>query len=225
MNNLAAPIFLPPVQALPELTDEALPLPLSQSLRVGTATSHKELENRLVLPGSIRSIADYRACLLRFYQLYRPIELQFQLFTGPAFSDPAFSEWIFAGFDPSACSLSARLAADLEELAVSVADISLAPAAALPPLREFASALGACYVLEGSALGSLFMLPQLRRVLGDGMDGADSFFRGRETETSAFWQRFRAALDRYGDAHPEQTPAVIRGANDTFVAIGLWMQP
>ncbi len=121
--------------------------------------------------------------------------------------------------------LSTRLAADLRALAVPLADVRDAPAASLPALQTFAQALGACYVMEGSALGSQFMLPQLQKMLGDEMSGADSFFRGRGAGTGAFWKGFRAALDRYGDAHPEQTRRVIDGAIAMFEAVGSWMQP
>jgi heme oxygenase len=206
---------MPPVPALPELFDEAIARSLSQALRAGTELAHKQVELRLALPGSIRNLTDYRACLLRFYQLYRPMELQFQ----------RFSEWRALGLDPSGCSLSGKLATDLQALSVSVADIPAAPSSSLPPLRDFADALGACYVIEGSALGSQFMLPYLQKTLGDAMSGADTFFRGRGPETGAFWKSFRASLDLYGDTAPEQISRVISSANSTFEAIGLWMQP
>jgi heme oxygenase len=79
--------------------------------------------------------------------------------------------------------------------------------------------------MEGSALGSQYMLPQLQKTLGEQMTGADSFFRGRGVGTGAFWKEFRTALDRYGDAHPAQTSSVVAGAIATFEAVGLWMQP
>jgi heme oxygenase len=109
--------------------------------------------------------------------------------------------------------LSLGLAADLQALSVSVPEVACAPVTSLPPLSEFAGALSACYVLEGSALGSQFMLPVLKKTLGDAMAGTDCFFRGRGAETVAFWKKFRAALDLYGETHPEQK------------AVGPWMRP
>ncbi len=217
MTRLAAPRLIAQYQPEPYLHSKPspVPLPLSQLLRASTELAHKEVELRLGLPGSIQSVSDYQVCLLRFYQLYRPMEIQFQ----------RFSEWTAAGLDSSVCSLSARLAADLKGLTVSIPHIPYAPATSLPPLRDFAGALGACYVMEGSALGSQFMLPQLQRTLGDQITGADTFFRGRGADTRAFWKGFRAALDLYGDNHPEQTSSVVSGAIDTFEAIGLWMRP
>ncbi len=215
MTDLTLPLVTLSLSVSPAMPTEALSCPLSQILRVSTELVHKEVEFRLVLPGSILFLPDYQACLLRFYQLYKPIEIQFQ----------HFSQWSALGFDPLGCPMSARLAADLQALHVSVSEITCAPAISLPRLPYFANALGACYVIEGSALGSRFMLPQLQQVLGEGMTGADSFFRGRGSETTVFWKQFQAALDLYGDTHPEQVPGVVAGAISTFKAIGLWMRP
>lgn len=215
MTNVSiVPTVTPPVPALPELPEEAV-LHLSQILRADTKLAHQDVEIRLALPGSIGGLPDYQRCLLRFYQLYRPLETRFE----------SFPEWIAIGLDPPHRSLSTRLAADLRTLGTSVPDIRDAPPASLPGLQTFAQALGACYVIEGSALGSQFMLPQLQQVLGAAMTGADSFFRGRGAETGAFWKKFRAALDLYGDIHPQATSSVVSGAIATFEAIGKWMAP
>lgn len=215
MTDLVLPMVTPSLPVLSEVPTEAFSRPLSQILRVSTELAHKEVELRLALPGSILSLSDYQACLVGFYQIYTPMELQFQ----------RFSEWSALGLDPLGCSISVRLVADLQALNVFVPGITYAPEISLPGLLYFANALGACYVIEGSALGSQFMLPQLQQVLGEGMTGADSFFRGRGSETAAFWKQFRAALDLYGETHPEQVPSVVAGAISTFKAIGLWMRP
>jgi heme oxygenase len=68
------------------------------------------------------------------------------------------------------------------------------------------------------------MLPGLHKTLGQEMAGADHFFLGRGAETGAFWKRFRAALDLYGDTHPAKMSSVVAGALATFEAIGHWMQ-
>jgi len=214
VTDPAALMVLPPIPSLVEFASESVPRPLSLVLRSDTEPAHKDVERRLGLPGSIQCLADYRDCLLSFYQLYRPLETEFQQFSG----------WSIIGLDPPNCSLSTRLAADLGALGVAVAEVRDAPPTSLPPLRDFAGALGACYVIEGSALGSQFMLPQLKKTLGNDMTGADAFFRGRGMETGAFWKSFRAALDLYGEAHPDQVSNVVSGAIDTFMAIGLWMQ-
>jgi heme oxygenase len=208
-------MVIPPVLTLPKSALRAEPVSLSQRLRSGTELAHKDVERRLGLPGSIADLTDYRRCLLRFYELYRPLETQFE----------RFGDWTDLGLDVPNGALSTRLAADLRALGVSVPEVGDGAAASLPALRTFAQALGACYVIEGSALGSQFMMPQLQKTLGEGMSGADSFFRGRGAETGAFWKGFRAGLDWYGETHPEQTVCVVESAIATFEAIGLWMQP
>lgn len=208
-------ILMPPLLTLPEPSPKAVHRPLSQMLRAGSEGAHKDVERRLALPGSIANLADYRRCLLRFFQLYRPMETRFK----------HLSDWTDIGLHAPSCDLSSRLAADLSALGVCVADVQDAPPSALPPLHRFDQALGACYVIEGSALGSQFMLPQLQKTLGDQMTAADSFFRGRGPGTGAFWKEFRAALDLYGDRHPEQGSRVVDSAIATFEAIGIWMQP
>jgi heme oxygenase len=198
-----------------DFAEKSEPSPLSLILRADTEAAHKDVERRLGLPDSILTLANYQTCLRNFYQLYRPLETQFL----------QFADWSIIGLDPPVCTLSRRLAVDLRALGVVIPDIPDAPATSLPPLRDFASALGACYVLEGSALGAQFMLPQLQKTLGNEMFVADAFFRGRGAETGSFWKRFRAALDLFGYTHPDQTSTVVSSAIDTFKSIGHWMQP
>ncbi len=214
LTDLAPPIVIRPSLALREFPGRSIRPTLSMVLRTATEAAHKDVERRLALPDSIHSLRDYENCLRSFYQLYRPLEAQFL----------KFSDWTSIGLDPNS-TLSARLAADLEALGISAFEVLDAPPAALPQLSNFSRALGACYVLEGSALGSQFMLPQLQQTLGNAMTEADSFFCGRGTETGAFWKRFRTTLDLYGESYPEKVDDVVCGSLATFSAIGFWMQP
>jgi heme oxygenase len=183
-------------------------------LRVGTEAAHQDVELRSGLPDSISNLADYRSCLLHFYQLYRPMESQFQ----------SFDDWMGIGLESPGRGLSTRLAVDLRALGVSVEEIRDAPSTSLQALATFEQALGACYVMEGSALGSQFMLPHLQKTLGEQMIGADSFFRGRGSGTGAFWKGFKLALDLYGTTHPARKSSVVAGAIATFEAVGDWMK-
>jgi heme oxygenase len=188
--------------------------PLSFQLREGTAALHREVESKLSLPNAITTLADYKKCLERFYRLYRPIERTFTHFT----------DWAGYGLDLSVRTHSVRLAADLEALGTASLEFEDAPGSSQPILTDFAHALGAMYVIEGSTLGSQFILPHLIKVLGQQIVGADSFFRGRGTQTGALWGTFRASLDAYGASHADKTSDVIHGARATFEAIGNWMQ-
>jgi heme oxygenase (biliverdin-IX-beta and delta-forming) len=177
--------------------------------------AHQDVEKRLCLPDSITSLFEYEKCLLQFHQLYLPLEM---LLLG-------FSDWRQMGFESPVPCRSMWLTADLKALGVGPNYRTVATEACLPSLPVFANAVGALYVLEGSALGSQYILPPLQRLLGQQIVGADAFFRGRGDTTGAHWKGFRARLDEYGAVHPKQNQSVIAGAIATFESIGTWMRP
>ena len=177
--------------------------------------AHQDVERRLRLPDSITSPFEYENCLLRFYQLYLPLE---RLLAG-------FSDWPLMGFESPEPCRSIWLAADLSALGVPAECRPVLKEAYLPALPAFANAVGALYVLEGSALGGQFILPPLQRLLGKQIAGADAFFRGRGEATGSYWTGFRARLDEYGTVHPDQSRDVVAGAIATFESIGTWMRP
>jgi heme oxygenase len=192
-------------------------LPLSQQLRLATQSLHQEVELALGLPQAIQSLADYILCLHRFYHFYRALETSFASFT----------VWEDAGFALPDYLRADRIAFDLETLGDhprQVPQTSPPGPASLPLLPHFECALGALYVVEGSSLGSQYILRHLSGVLGSQIDGADSFFRGRGAQTGAHWKQFCCLLDTYGAHHPDAAPLLIEGAAATFRSIGRWMQ-
>ena len=190
-------------------------VPLSVQLRERTSVLHLEVERTLGLPGAIRNLATYAHCLHQFYRLYQPLEVVLG----------SFSNWRAAGIDVDACAQSGKLAADLRALGIEPATLEVAPRQSQPRLPNFAHALGALYVLEGSTLGAQVILPRLAEQLGTGLGGANSFFSGHGAQTGACWKHFREALDRYGQQYPDCRGGVVEGARSTFAAIGSWMQP
>jgi len=188
--------------------------PLSLQLRLGTQALHQEVERALGLPEAIQSLADYVRCLRRFYQFYRSVETSFASFTA----------WETAGIVLPEYLRADRIALDLEALGERPQEICWAGRAALPLLPHFECALGALYVVEGSSLGSQFILRHVSAVLGSEIDGADSFFRGRGAETGGHWKQFCRLLDAYGVQHPDAAPLAIEGAAATFRSVGRWMQ-
>ena len=170
------------------------------------------MERKIGLPGSITTLANYIKCLKRFYGLYRPLEVSLAL----------FDDWPIFGITLPDCSQARRLSCDLD--ALGVRRPSDAPPSSVPALLDFAHALGALYVIEGSTLGAQFILPRLAEVLGQKIAGADAFFRGYGEHTRTNWTQFRSLLDQYGEIHPANSSSVIEGANLTFQAIGNWMQ-
>jgi heme oxygenase len=187
--------------------------PLSLRLRAETAEAHRAVAPSLGLPDTIRTRDEYVACLTRFLQLYRPLEARIRAIAGP----------LDFGLDLPRRTHTPRLAADLSSLLARPPEVEDAAADALPDLPSFAHALGALYVLEGATLGGQIIVRHLRAAGLDGIETTGAFFGGRGPETGAMWRAFRDILDRYGADCPFEVPAVIAGAEGTFLAVGRWM--
>jgi len=181
-------------------------LPLSGLLRLETAAAHRAVEAAAGLPGRVITVADYAACLTRFFRLFAPLEAAIGGFRG----------WEDFGIDLPARRRTPALLADLRALGRAP------PAPAPVQIAGFAAALGALYVLEGSALGGKSLAQAFTRQLPE-IAGATRFFNGTGRQTGEMWQDFRAALDLYGNRNPAARPAVIAGAVAVFgqFAIGL----
>jgi len=132
-------------------------LPLSLLLREQTAELHRYAEQKLGFPDAITNVTEYGSCLERFYRLYRPLEIDLA----------RFGQWPTIGIERAERQHAGRLARDLEALGKSPLQLADAPIESLPVLSGFSHALGALYVLEGSTLGSQFILRHLTSFLGD----------------------------------------------------------
>jgi heme oxygenase len=187
---------------------------LSVELRLSTAEAHRAVEVDLGLPDSVADLEDYRRCLAAFYRLYRPLEAALA----------AFDDWTSIGVEIAARAHTPRLAVDLSALGLDPQALPDARSAALPVLSNFATALGALYVLEGSTLGGRVILRLLQERLGERIRDASAFFGGHGARTAESWKEFKQSLDRYGAAHPDRIRTVVDGANTSFRCIGSWMR-
>ncbi|SNX71559.1 heme oxygenase [Cereibacter ovatus] len=190
-------------------------LPLAQDLRQKTAALHERVEVLLGLPDSIADRTDYVAWLGHYLALYQPLESRMAAFDG----------WTDLGrFDPDP-GHSRRLIRDLDAFGLDARTLDRARAAGCPALTSFAQALGARYVLEGSALGGKVILRHLRARLGDEIGAATAFFGGPSHAEATHWRTFKAALDRFGMEHPHERADVLAGATATFTALIEWFTP
>jgi len=172
---------------------------LTIRLRHVLAPAHAGLEARMDLPGRIKTLPDYAACLRLFHGIFAPLEAALA-------THPHWAAW-GVNFDERRRAPSLR--ADLRALGHHEPDVEpLNP----PGFTNFSDAFGALYVLEGSTLGGKFILAAINRILGDRVAGATRFFSGHGARSGLLWRDFKAALDAYGDAHPEHGDAVISGA-------------
>ena len=190
-------------------------LSLSAQLRMQTAPSHKRVEILLGLPGAIHTQDEYSVWLARFLGLYDPIER----------SLATFSQWEALGIVPPPHRHTDCLADDLVALGVGPGAAPRAPPAMQPDLPTFAHALGALYVLEGSTLGSRFILRDLETRIGAQIAGATRFLGGRGEAVGPMWQSFKAALDSFGHENADLCADVVTGAKRVFRAILAWFQP
>jgi len=196
---------------------EASPLgvasaPLSTMLRTQTACLHKQIEVQLGLPVAIQTVDDYRVLLSRFLGLYGPLEQALA----------AFTEWRDHGLILP--NHSFRLGADLSAMGVDPGGVLQAPPTLVPRLATFAQALGAVYVLQGSALGGRVILRDINARVGTEITGATRFFGGGMA-TDQTWQGVKTALDGFGHAFPGLRDDVISGAEAVFRAISAWFVP
>lgn len=196
----------------PVVTPSATQTRLSVRLREETRLEHKSVEAACGLPGIIHNLADYKSCLLDFYGIFCPIERHIATFDECSDRDPSM---------PMRARMP-HLQQDLRQLNVDPILWQEAPADALPALPQFAFALGALYVLEGSSLGGQIIMSALQAQQRIPVDTASGFFTGRGQQAGPLWHEFRNFLDAYGQAFPEKAEDVIAGAKRTFNAIGRW---
>jgi len=173
---------------------------LSACLRTGTAAVHQRVEQVTQLPDCIENVADYAECLAGFQRIFAPLERHLA----------AFAEWPVLGIDLAAHARAPALRADLGALGVDAEGLVEMPMA---PPSSFPAALGALYVLEGSALGGRVILRALQARLGAVLHGATAFFGGTSPMP---WPAFKAALDDFGARYPTAQPDVLAGARQTF---------
>lgn len=179
------------------------PLLLSE-LRRSTRDRHAAIEALLALdvaPG----LARYGAILCGFDAFLRPWEDAVRRAL-PARLQPWFDGRRRAAF----------LAQDLAHLHLRTPAALAArgaQAVAALPLGNLAQALGAMYVIEGSALGGQVIAPRLQHALGLSAGRGASYFNGYGEHSGPMWRQFReTAVAELGEQ-----PAAVRSACNAAV--------
>jgi len=178
-------------------------LPLSARLKMSVADLHDEIEAGAAIPDGILSLADYASALSRFHAVFAPVEDCLA----------AFDDWPEWGINLAAHIRTPALRADLAALGF---DHAALPRLVAPNLADFASALGALYVLEGSALGGKVILRALEARLGPQIAGATAFFGGAGRHGALPWPAFKARLDAFGQGRPAGQARSIAAAMAVF---------
>jgi heme oxygenase len=181
---------------------------LRARLRAETAQLHARLHRHPGLRAAASGVIDldgYRLLLMRLYGFHR-----------------AFEASIGAVFPvDEGKARSALLESDLEALGVPAAQWRARPlCAGLPAASCEAEALGALYVVEGSALGGARIAQALRARLLPG--GAGCRFFSNDGAPRPAWEILLTRLQAICD--PQAESAAIAAALATFQAFENWME-
>lgn len=179
-------------------------------LRARTGPLHQRLDNRLQLFSKVRTRAEYRDHILRFYRLLNVVEQQLK----------EFPEWERLGVNWGERAKCNLLRADLTALGANEEAISHpAPPAALPPLGTFAESVGSLYVLEGSTLGAQYISRHYEECLGLTAATGMAFHTGYGAATGHRWKEFCAALEKFFAENPQQKEEALDAACAAFTAV------
>lgn len=176
----------------------------SERLKEETKENHQSLE-RILIPQikSIRNLEDYARLLGMFYSYFGGLEKKI---------DAAVDKELLPDYDKR--RKTSAIADDLLAIGASLPD--LAADNDLPEITDHQQALGALYVIEGSALGGKIISKMIAQALGDSVQKALSFYDGYGEDTAEMWGTFKGILNEQLISNEEQTK-VIRTADETFL--------
>jgi heme oxygenase len=187
-----------------------------EALRSRTARTHDRLHELPAFDALRRgelTLTAYGRLLARLAGLHGALEDSL----GAHGQDPCFGWW-----SPGRAAL---LQADLEALGVGSPGPGAAvesPRRHLPALDDVDSALGACGVVEGSAIGGAVIGRWLSDGLGIGPANGGAFFCGAPGQASR-WRACCEVIERRG-GDPERRDLMLASAERTFEVCADWLE-
>lgn len=178
---------------------------LNEQLRDSTQPSHQALEKKMVsVIRKIRTTQDYVRFLKLMYGYYSALEKRVQ-------------EYL------SELEMENRRKAErlLEDIRYFESVDTPTLCKELPPIRSYAEALGALYVLEGSTHGGRIIAQMIEAQAGINGPSGFSFFYSYGEENSKMWEEFKAFLNRPLDEMEKLN--LILTANRTFITFYNWI--
>ncbi len=173
-------------------------------IRSETQDLHDRLEAVVAADEQTSARASYVRYLYRLWRLHRAAE-----------DDLCGRDFSRFGFSYATRRRSPLLESDLAALDDPMAASQRADLPALPPFATPAAALGAVYVIEGSAMGARVLLAQITRNLDLDADSGASFFAGRPSDDRHMWRAVLAALAMI-DPDGRDADAAVAGARAMF---------
>ena len=186
---------------------------LRERLRTSTRALHDDLERVVDIDRRIATKREYRAHLLRLWALHTAIERTTERF-----------DFAPLGFDYRGPHRSALLERDLEDLGIVSGALSALHLPDAPVWETSHAALGALYVVEGSAKGARAILPIIRARLGYRPEHGAAYFYGFGAETATLW---RAIVTAINCIEPDSGAgeSACGGARATFALFHHWLDP
>jgi heme oxygenase len=165
------------------------------ALRAATADAHAEIDRKLGLSADMLTRARYGVFLRASIAVVAPLEARIAC-------------WL--GVPPDGFCRTSALRADLKALGEQDAE-----PASVPSIRSLAEAMGAAYVVEGSAIGGALLAKSVVRSLGEDAPRRYVALRGDKARRRGFV----AALERWG-AHAPAHGRIVAcdSARATFAA-------
>ncbi|MDY7103598.1 MAG: biliverdin-producing heme oxygenase [Actinomycetota bacterium] len=181
-------------------------------LRAAVADWHDATERSLDLLRDDLSIGSYVACLRALERIVTPVEGLANPFlvTSPPVAAAGDAEPDTGTWTP--IRRADALRDDLRDLGTDPAD----RAAPVGPIESRPAALGAAYVLEGSALGAKVIVPRLVERFGP--DVPRRYFAGLAADAAPRWRAFRRLADREL-RRPDDLDAATTAAVGVFAAL------
>lgn len=183
---------------------------LRQRLKELTAPFHAELEKAPVAialaDGSIsrKNYAIYLTKLVAIHQTLEPILI-------------GMSEWEHYGINPALRTRVNLLKADLAALEEEIPHSESVAFIDIP--RNFETAVGMMYVLEGSTMGGQILSRKLSHMIGTDGVPCTRYFHAYGENTMPLWGEFCQFLDRFESEYPLLSDHVILGACAMFLTI------
>jgi heme oxygenase len=174
-------------------------------LGLETAVHHGPADEDRLAALDIKSVADYRAFLIRVYGFESALEAAVTR---------------VRGIDQALCrGRTSRLRRDLIALGVKAEDVARVPKAALQ-IRTVPEAIGWLFVLERQALLAGQLQRQLLRVLGDAIKSATLYLAACGDCPGARLRVFGEAAGYYAQSYPPRM--IVAGAQEAFRAQRQW---
>jgi heme oxygenase len=186
---------------------------LMATLREETRSYHDRIERSPLLRGMLGAELSHRyyaAVLGVCYGFCVPLEARLL----------EASDWAALDFDLNARLKTPLLEEDLAAFGLEGELLHALPhCAAIPPIPDLPTALGALYVIEGATLGGQLIARQIASTLGLGPRSGAAFYNSYCGQVGPMWRSFKSFVEQHGAGHEA---AVVAAAAATFAALEAW---